>query len=418
MKMKLKQLKNLNWILSALIVCGLASCQKENSTGFTPGTGAPMITSVSTLSKTINDTLVTVTTTYDASGNMTTKVDSNKGHQSVAKFDSTTATGNKQNYYIIHGSNLGSATTIMFNGVAAYFNRALNSDNTLIVSIPLTVPTAGAAATNKLTVVTLYGKTDFSFTTLTPPPTIATISDFDFWSGSQITIAGVGFATVTGVGITGTTATATIVSQTDGQIVLQFPVATVTQANLVFSYSSAGKTSTVTTKQVFNDLDNAYQIFVGNQFQNSWVDASWSGPSGPSNAASHIGTASLVATYPSNGWKIEGWAAWNNPVKFVYDPSYKYLSFWVKGGSVDYTLNIEGDKMVNGYGQNGNFPIIVPAKVWTFFKIPLGAPTSNSPALLNLWATGSPAQQLGFFLKGKSTDPDETMYFDEVAFIK
>ena len=71
-----------------------------------------------------------------------------------------------------------------------------------------------------------------------------------------------------------------------------------------------------------------------------------------------------------------------------------------------------------GYGQNGNYPIVVPAKVWTFFKIPLGPPASTSATLLNLWAKGTPSQQLGFFLRGQSGDVDETMYFDEVAFVQ
>jgi hypothetical protein len=78
--------------------------------------------------------------------------------------------------------------------------------------------------------------------------------------------------------------------------------------------------------------------------------------------------------------------------------------------------------MAGGYGQNTS-PVAaqvvhVPAKVWTFFKIPLGTPSSNDPTLLNFWKNGTPAKQLGFFLKGQGGDVDETMYFDEVAFLK
>ena len=413
------------WILPALAIFSITSCRKDNTMGFTPGTGAPTISSVSKLYRAVNDTAITITQTYDASGNVTMKVDTNKTHQTFLAIDSTTVTGNKQNYYVIHGSSLGSTTSITFNGVVSYFNRALISDNTLLVSIPLAVPTTGAAATNKLVVTTLHGSATFSFTTLSPPPTISTVSDYDFWTGSQITITGVGFAAVTSVGLTGSSATATIVNATDSQITLQFPAATVTEANLVFSYSSGGKTATSTTKEVFNDLDNAYVIFGKNSFQNAWSDNSWTGPSGVSTSASHSGSASAQASYPAGGWKVEGWA--NYYPSLPYDASYKFLSFWVKGGTADHKLVLVGDKMVGGYGQVQNANayaaqlVDVPPGVWTFVKIPLTPPStpfSKSSTLLNFWATGTPSQQLGFFLQGMSGDVDETMFFDEVAFIK
>ncbi len=410
MKQVIFKSKNLYWLLSALIVFGFASCKKEHA-NLVGGTGAPVITSVSTLSKTVTNSSDSVSvTTYDNTGVPTTV--KNPAPAQVVAFDSLTATGNKGNYYVIRGTNLGSVTSVQFNGISAYFNSALVSDNAIFVSIPSNVPTVNQS--NKITVTTLHGKVNFSFTVLTPPPTISGVSDFDFTAGSQITLTGVSFASVSKVGLVGSTATATIVSQTDAQIVLTMPSATVNRTNLIFTYASG----TVTAPTEFVDLDNAYQIFVNNTFENGWIDASWSGPSGLSTAASHSGTSSLLATYPAGGWKIEGWADWNQPGKFVYDPTYKYFTFWVKGGTVDHTLNIEGDQMVNGYGQNGNFPIVVPAKVWTYFKIPLGAPSSTSATLLNLWANGTVAQQLGFFLKGQSGDVDETYYFDEVAFVR
>ena len=406
--------RKLNWLLPLLVVAGFASCRKDNSLGFTPGTGTPTITSVHTLSKTDTSKVPRVTTAIDNQGNVTT--DTIDYPINPAGFDSLTTSGTKGSYYVIYGTNLGSTTTITFNGVSAYFNRALISDNSLIVSIPNSVPTTGSAANNKLVVTTLYGSVSYNFTVLSPPPTITTPSDYDFWSGYQVTLAGVGFSTVTSVGLTGSTATCTIISQTDAQLVIQFPTTSVNTASLVFSYASGGKTVNVTSTQVFNDLDNAYTIFFKNSFQNSWGDNSWSGPSGVSTNASHSGTASAEATYPSNGWKIEGWANWYP--SFPYSASYQYLTFWVKGGSVDQTLTLVGDKMVGGYGQNTSPAAIqqidVPPNVWTYYKIPLGTGSGQ----LNYWATGSPAQQLGFFLKGQGSDPNETMYFDEVAFVK
>jgi hypothetical protein len=428
--------KNLNWILSALIVFGLASCKKENSTGYTPGTGAPTITAVHTLSKTLTDTTDQTITTYDTSGNITTKVNQLTGK--VVGFDSLTTSGNKQDYYVIYGTNLGTTTKITFNGVEAYFNRALSSDKSLVVSIPTTVPTVGTTATNKLVVTTLHGSVTYSFTTLTPVPTIQTVSDYDFWAGSQVTLNGFGFATVKSVGIVGSTATAAIVSQTDNALTIQFPATAiaVNRTNLVITYvyNSAGNTKSVTTIQEFNDLDNAYVIFNKSNFQNTWFDNSWQHPSGVSNGAVHEsgGSASIQAHYPAGNWAVEGWAGWNSPTGgIVYDPAYKYLTFWVKGGAATHTLVLVGDKMVGGYGQVQNANaytaqlITVPAGVWTYFKIPLTAPStpfSKASTLLNYWANGTTAQQLGFFLQGglnpSVADVDEDIYFDEVAFLK
>lgn len=409
--------KNLAWILSALIAFGFASCRKDNSLGYTPGTGAPIITSVHTLSKTDTSKTPRVITAIDNNGNVT--LDTLGYPINPAAFDSVTTSGNKQNYYVIYGKNLGSTTNITFNGVVAYFNRALISDNTLIVSIPTTVPTVGAGATNKLVVTTLHGSVTYTFVTLTPVPTVTAVSDYDFWAGSQITLTGFGFATVSSVGLVGSTATCTIISQTDDQLTIQFPSnLTINRTNLLLTYvyNSAGNTKTATSLQEFNDLDNAYTIFYQNNFQNSWADNSWQAPSGVSTGASHSGTSSIVATYPSNGWKIEGWANWYP--SFAYDASYKYLTFWVKGGTQAQTLTLVGDQVAGGYGQNTSPAAIqqinVPPSVWTFYKIPLGSGNGQ----LNFWANGSVAKQLGFFLKGQSSDPDETMYFDEVAFLK
>jgi hypothetical protein len=420
MKIKIIQSKNLILLLSALIALGLVSCKKYNSMGFTPGTGAPTITSVHTLSKTLTSSDSITTTTYDTSGNISTTV---KGAPNqVIAFDSATTAGNQGQYYVIYGTNLGSTTTVLFNGVSVYFNRALITDKSIIVTIPLNVPTIGPSANDTLTVVTLHGTAYYKFTIITPPPTIATVSDYNFWAGSLVTLTGVGFASITSVGLTGSNASITIVSQTDAQIVLQFDSTTINRGNLVFSYSSAGNTSTETTTQEFVDLDNAYTIFYKNNFNNGWQDASWQGPSGLSTAASHSGTASALATYPAGNWAVEGWAAWNPP-HFPYDPSYTYFTFWIKGGTVDHKLYIVSDKMPSGYGNSNTNPpaseiVDVPPAVWTYIKIPLGPPSSTSTTLLNLWATGSPLQQIGFFLQGQSGDVNETMYFDEVAFVK
>jgi hypothetical protein len=422
-------------ILAALLVLGFASCKKEDNggiNGVTGGKGAPTITSVHTISKSaVDSALTTSTIIYNSSGVPTTTTAPNYNTQ-VTAFDSTTTTGNLGNYYVLYGTNLGSTSKILINGVSIYFNRALNSDKSVVFSIPTTIPYVQPQA-NTIVITTLYGTVSYKFTTLPPPPTIVSASDFEFQAGSQITLVGKGFASVSAIKLKTTSDAITILSENDSTLVIKMPATSAaTESALLFTYTSGSNTAAQTAStDVFFDLDNNYVIFANNNFQNGWFDNSWAHPSGLSTATSHSGTASIVATYPANGWQVEGWSnSASAPGKFLYDPSYKYLTFWVKGGVVDHKFVLVGDQMVGGYGQVQNASayagqiVDVPAAVWTFVKIPLAAPStafSATSTLLNFWASGTQAQELGFFLQGGLTstpDVNETIYFDEIAFVK
>lgn len=426
MKKEFQRTKIYYWVLPVLVVFGITSCKKENSMGFTPGTGQPTITSVHTVSKTINDTVTQLTTTYSSSGVITVDTTINTTNRVLTKFDSTTVTGNLGNIYILYGTNLGSTTKLTINGVTVYFNRGLITDNSIIFTIPTTIPYVQPQP-NTIVATTLYGTATYKFTVLPPPPTIVSVSDFNFWANSQLTLTGKGFASVSSVKLRATGDPMTIVSQNDSTLVLQAPASSsATESTLLFTYTSGSNANAQTASTTeFDDLDNAYTIFYKNSFQNSWGDNSWSGPSGVQSGAMHGygGTDALEASYPAGAWQIEGWANWYPG--FAYDAGYKYLSFWVKGGVAQHTLVLVGDKMAGGYGQVQNANayaaqlVTVPPGVWTYIKIPL-SPTqqSSNPNFLAYWQNGSPANQLGFFLQGMSGDVNETMYFDEVAFIK
>src|ERR1700760_3735127 len=124
MKKKMKRSLTFYWILPVLAVFSMASCKKDKSLGYTPGTGAPTISSVKTINKYVLDTLVQSTTTYSSSGTVTTTTDTNFNHKSLMAFDSTTVTGTLGTMYMISGTNLGSATKLTINGVTVYFNRS------------------------------------------------------------------------------------------------------------------------------------------------------------------------------------------------------------------------------------------------------------------------------------------------------
>lgn len=394
-------------LLLLLMVMGIASCKKDHTEG------TPVISRVRTVYKSVTDTSVIFILTYKDSAGIAV-VDTStttNGTPQLVNFDSTVTSGNLSNLYAIIGQNLSNPTQVLFNGFSVYFNPALGSDKSILVTIPQNTPD-GPDQTNILTVVTTHGTATFKFSVPFPPPTIATVSDYNFSAGSNLSLTGVGFKTVTAIGLSGSSDMATILSQSDSTLTLQMPSSAVNRANLVFTYGSGTATST----QEFVDLDNAYQIFT-DDFQNLWADNSWSQPAGRSTATAKTGVASYLLSYPAGGWQIEGAANWYPSID--YDPAYKYLSFWVKGGSADHTLTLVGDQMNGGYGQNTSasaFLISAPAKVWTYYKIPLG--TSGAAGVLNFWANGTPAKQIGFFLKGQTGDVDETMYIDDLIFVK
>lgn len=408
MNKKFFQSGNFCWIAVLIGLLSMASCKKYNSLGFDPGTGAPTISSVHTWNKTDTAAKYDTIVSYDAAGNrvITLKLKPD----AVNAFDSITTAGDLGNYYLISGTNLGNTTNITFNGYSAYFNRALITDQSIIVQVPAKTPYFGSQATDSLVVTTLYGQASFKFTILPPPPTVESYSNYNFSSGSEIELTGVGFAGVTSVVLTdeaGATADVSIVSQNDAVIVLQFPATDMTRGNLEFTYDAGGTAKKITDAQELVDLDNAYRIFT-DDYHNDWGDGSWQAPSGKSTAAFKTGSASFIGTFTAGGWKIEGFSNWWPSLP--YDATYTYLSFWVKGGTVSLTLNIQTNTSSAGYGQNGANPIVVPPDVWTYFKIPISS--------IDFWNPGSTLQQLGFFLRGPDGGVDETFYFDDVILIK
>lgn len=392
------------WILPALVIFSIASCHKDNSTGYTAGTGAPVITSVSKISNSVVDSSRTSSVIiYDASGNPTTVTNPNYNAQLVG-LDSATVTGTLGGYYVIKGSNLGTTSKIAINGVSIYFNRALSSDKSVVFNLPTSIPYVQPQP-NTIVVTTLHGSVTYKFTTLPPPPTIVSETTNDFTAGSTITLTGKGFASVSSIKLKATGDVVTVVSQNDSTVVMKMPQTTATQTNLLFTYTSGTNTGAQTiSPNVFNDLDNAaYQVFLDNYgtgiYANSW------GPSGISTAVAKTGTSSFSVSYPKGNWWIGGWG-FNTPLA----NNYKLLTFWVKGGVDDEVLNFISASGNGGYGNSDQtFTITVPKAVWTYFQIDVSK--------TDMFATAQTTSAFGFYIRGPNNN-DEVMYFDDVVFWK
>ncbi|MGI4805634.1 MAG: hypothetical protein ACRYFL_12740 [Janthinobacterium lividum] len=421
----MKKIKKIKYhvLLVGALVLAFASCKKDTENGVLVGTkGTPTISSVRTISKSTIDSSRTSTYHYYKANGTDSVVVVQNLNPVVTAFDSTTTTGKIGNYYAAMGTHLGSATKITLNGINVIFNRALASDNSIIFNIPSNTPYVQPQS-NALVITTLYGSVTYGFTTLPPAPSLTSASDYNFTSGTQLSLKGTGLSFVTAIKLQNTNDAVTIVSKTDTSMIVKMPSSAVSRAVLSFTYTSGTNALHTASALEFINIDKAYQIFTNGTLQGNWVTNSWASPSGPvASASSKSGQGSFLATYPAGGWQIEGFANYSG---FNYDPSYKYVTFWIKGGVADHTLVLVGDQMKGGDAQVQNQYayaaqlIKAPKNVWTYYKIPLATSQSSTNVnQLNYWANGTTATTLRFFLQGMSGDVNETMYIDEVMFVK
>lgn len=312
------------------------------------------------------------------------------------KLDPEKASGNT--VLTITGSGLGDMVSVVFeNGnVPASFNPVLNTDNAIIFRVP---DTANGGSQNIVLTNRLGAQVKVNFNVIALP-LVASASNYNFVNGTELTLTGNNLADVTSVTLDGTSASATIVSKTKKQLVIKMPATTTNSAKLVITNS----TGPVTTNQTFVNLDNAYKIFT-DDYANGFENGSW-GPASISGDFAKTGTKSFKAGYNKGNWSADGFANWNGVASM---PEYQFLSFWIKGGSADYTLYLTGDARTGGYGNSDrSTPLSVPANVWTYFKLPT--------ATLGLWAKG-PMKQLGFWIEGPEKQ-DENFYIDDVILVK
>jgi hypothetical protein len=298
------------------------------------------------------------------------------------------------------GSGLGEIQSVVFEkgSVPAPFNTVFNTDNALIFRVP---DTANGGQQN-IIITNKIGKQLLVNFNVIALPVISTVSNYNFTANTQITITGNNLADVTSVKFKGFTDAITIVSQTKKELVIKMPASTMVPGAPLEITNATGP---VTTAQVFENLDMAYRIFTDN-YGTGWGNNSW-GPATISTTVSKSGTASFAATYAKGNWSADGFNNWDPGL--ASKPEYKFLSFWVKGASQDYTLYLTADKRAKGYGNNDDTtPLTIPANVWTYFKIPIST--------AGIFSTGATANTIGFWIKGPN-DQDETFYFDDVIIV-
>lgn len=302
------------------------------------------------------------------------------------------------------GTGLGDIRTIMFEkqNVPAGFQSTLNSDGAIIFR----VPTEASGGLQNIIFTNSAGqslKVPFKVLAF---PTVNTVSDYNFTKGTVITIDGNNLDDVTTVAVAdsvkGISDNATIVSKSKKQLVVQMPASTLNRGTLAITNS----TGRVRTKQEFVNIDKAMQVFT-DTYGTGFQDASWGDAGTISTKEAKDGKASATKTFQKGNWHLINFANWTG---MAYDPSYTYISGWIKGASADYSLYLTTDAAKAGFGGfDEKNRIDVKAGTWTYFKFKLSD--------IDFWTAGSTLKQIGFRIKGPDKQ-DEAFYFDDILLVK
>jgi hypothetical protein len=314
-------------------------------------------------------------------------------------YEVSPALGASRAVITLAGSGLADLQTIYFdNGnVNASFNPVFNTDGAIIFRVP-----EDAIPGDQRIVFTNKNGYQYSvpFKVL-GLPTITGVDNYNFNTGSIINLTGKNLDDVSSVVFTGSTEVCEVLAKTATTLSIKMPSTTKYRTFLDIT-NQAGR---ITTTEEFVSLDNNFKFF-DDTYQNGEQDAAWGEAGSISTTVFKTGTASYGKNYQRGNWHQMGFG-WNN----ITNDNYKYLSFWIKGGSANIDLWIWTQQSPgnNDPFNNAGQKIVVPANEWTYFKIPVSQ--------LNLWANGPAFNQIGWRLKGPDTQ-DEKLYLDDVMLVK
>jgi hypothetical protein len=305
----------------------------------------------------------------------------------------------------LNGQNIGQITSVIFekDNVPAAFNPNFNTATAFLFRVP---DTASGGPQNIIFTNSL-GKTFKVPFDVIALPSVTDVSNYDFETGTTLTLVGINLEGVTKVVLTASpTTNVTIVSKTKKQLVVSMPATSLYRSKLDITNA----TGTISTTQEFVSLTNNFKFF-SEGYDNGEQDASWGDAGIVSNTQSKSGTKSFGKNFQGGNWSQMGFG-WNN----ISNDNYTYLTFYMKGGSVDLPIWVFTNQSPDG---NGPFAqdaqkIIVPANVWTYFKMPISA--------IKPWANGTAFNQIGWRIKGPGGDQlggaNELMYLDDVMLVK
>ncbi len=314
----------------------------------------------------------------------------------VDKIDPGKAASNE--VLIITGSGIGGVTSIYLqkDSVPVSFNSNFNTATSLVIR----VPTDAVPGEQNLLFKNSSG-VEFSvpFNVL-GFVTVTGVSDYNFSTGTNITITGKNMADISKVTFAGSTTELQVVSKTATSVVVKFPSTELNVSKLDIT-NEAGVT---TTTEEFVNYEKAFKLFA-EDYAAGYQDASWGNAGFISSTEFKTGSKSYGKVYAAGNWHQMGFGYTN-----IEKGSYRYISFYIKGASRNLPLWISTTSSTGGFASfNEDSKIDVPANVWTYFKIPVEK--------AGLWTTGATFSQIGWRIQGPEVQ-DETFYLDDVLLIK
>ena len=365
-------------VVSALVVFALVSCKKSDQ----GGTGAPTVTRLRVLSRT--DTIANVVhrITLDSS--------SVYSETRINPFDSTVTSGKLNTQYAIIGTNLLTTRSVSFNGVSAYFNPGLLTDNSIILTLPSNTP-YGPTQSNKLTIVTRYGTVDYNFGIQQPPPIIASFDPMAAGAGTVITLSGTVFEGVTAVRFDSTPAKI-IGTPTSTRIQVEVP-AGVVQA-YIYVTTPGGTTRSLSA------FGFKYLIY------DDVFASGWGSYFGYNSTRDYANTA-----HPKRG---------TYAIATTFTDAYGALQIGYNGATIDVKkLGLTALKLsiYGGAGTDGkSVQVVINGVYGSAFKIALTA-GSYTDFTIPLSSLGNPATITEFVIQSAGGNVPSTIYVDDIGFI-
>jgi len=367
---------SITFIVYIFLSVGLFSCKKENK-------NPPTLRGVYTISKLVQQT-VSTPVTLDSNRNITINT--------LVPFDSLVINGSLNGVYAIKGQNLATTTKVVINGMSIYFNPALLTDNSIILTIPLNAPW-GPGQPSKLTVTTLYGTATLDFGINQPAPVITDFTPASAPSGSTITITGTAFDNL--VSVKFDTTSAVVVSATSTKITALVPNNISIATIYVTTPGGTAKASKGfgLTHIIYDDAIAAgWDKLLAYGYSGTTVDIANTNPV-------KRGSKSIAVVFTNTYGAFE--ADYNGTTINVAQLGLTSVQFAAYGGagySGQITVALNGN-----YTSTQRFYVNLVPGAWTTFTIPLTA-------------FGSPTTITSFILQNRGAPVPETFYLDDIGF--
>jgi|SRR5690242_2247553 len=360
-----------------------SACKKNDNTG------SPVVTGVRAISPAPNDSLLTLVTPGQL--------------------------------VVIKGNNFSGVQQVFFDGYPASVNTALNTNQTMVITVPSTIIFTDVQpdAANTIKVITRSGSTVYKFPVVPPPPVINAITNEFAHAGDTITISGSYLYTVSAVVFPGNIpVTGGFTSAADGSSLKVIVPAGITAGD---ADSIAVETAGGTGKAAFNNTYGMLANFNWGDPRFGWQY--WGGINSSDATAFPGGWGNYIEIKPS-GTISAGDNSWYSNNRAVMVAASPWEGVNIADPPGNYALKFEmfvKDSWTNGslmIAINGNFNWLARYAPWqqapngqfiTSGWITVSIPLDRFPN----GSSGSPASNVGILTGGSNGAAVQIMLYND-----